>query len=164
MSTQRESVEKVRGIADYQFGIGSGEALFSDSVRIVYSRRTGKIKYIYEGEVLLATLRPLDGYLSLTLAGAEKLIRNLPQPRYFVKVSDEAASFVAKGGNVFAKYVEDVDVELRPRDEVIVLDSKCRVIAVGKAVLSGVEMKKFRYGVAVNTRRGVLERKIKKNP
>jgi len=41
-------------------------------------------------------------------------------------------------------------------EEVIVLNSKRRVVAVGKAALSGAEMKSFSKGVAVKVRRGRL--------
>ncbi|MEM2876206.1 MAG: PUA domain-containing protein, partial [Candidatus Bathyarchaeia archaeon] len=160
MSTLRDSVEKLRSIADYQFGSGAGKALFSDDVRITYSRKTGKIRCIYEGDSLIATLRPLDGYLSLTVAGAEKLIRGFSTPRYFIMVTEEAVPFVSRGGSVFAKYVKDADEEIRPKDEVVVIDSEGRVVAVGRSILSGVEMKKFRSGIAVKTRRG-LEEKVK---
>lgn len=161
MSTPKESVEKVRRIADYQFGLGAGKALFPERIRITHSKRTGKVRYVYEGRELLATLKPLDGYLSLTIAGAKRLVEKLSPPRYFVMVSDAAAPFVAKGSNVFAKYVLDADASIRPRDEVVVVDSEFKVIAVGRAVLSGVEMKKFKFGVAVETRSGVLKEKLK---
>jgi archaeosine-15-forming tRNA-guanine transglycosylase len=46
-------------------------------------------------------------------------------------------------------------------EEIIILNGKQRVIAVGKAVLSGDEMKAFKRGVAVKVRRGNLE-KVKK--
>jgi len=163
MSIQKDSVEKVRRIADYQFGLGAGEALFPDGITIIHSKRTGKVRYVYEDGVLLATLKPLDGYLSLTIAGAKRLMEKLSPPRYFVMVSDAAAPFVAKGGNVFAKYVVEADEAIRPRDEVAIVDSRFKVIAVGRAMLSGVEMKKFKFGVAVETRSGMLKEKLK-NP
>ncbi|MCD6529446.1 pseudouridine synthase [Candidatus Bathyarchaeota archaeon] len=157
----KDSVEKVRRIADYQFGLGAGETLFPDGITIIHSKRTGKVRYVYECGKLLATLKPLDGYLSLTIAGAKRLAEKFSPLRYFVVVSESAVPFVAKGGNVFAKYVLDADEAIRPRDEVIVVDSKFKVIAVGRAVLSGVEMKKFRFGVAVETRSGVSKEKLK---
>ena len=46
-------------------------------------------------------------------------------------------------------------------EEVIVFNSNNEVIAVGRAVLSGIEMRDFTRGVAVKVRRGRLE-KIKK--
>ncbi len=63
---------------------------------------------------------------------------------------------MAEGRNVFAKHVVEADKELRPQDEVIVVDEEDNLVAVGKAVLSGEEMKVFKHGVAVKVRKGKL--------
>ncbi|MEM3703718.1 MAG: PUA domain-containing protein [Candidatus Bathyarchaeia archaeon] len=47
--------------------------------------------------------------------------------------------------------------EIRPKDEVIVVNEKGDFLAVGKAVLSGEEMTAFKSGVAVKVRRGCME-------
>ncbi|RLI35427.1 pseudouridine synthase, partial [Candidatus Bathyarchaeota archaeon] len=44
--------------------------------------------------------------------------------------------------------------EIRPGDEVAVVNGEDRLLAVGKAVLSGVEMASFKSGAAVKVRRG----------
>ena len=77
--------------------------------------------------------------------------------RLWVRIQEEAEPFVAKGKSVFAKHVMDADEEIRPQEEVIIVNKKGEVLAVGKAVLSGKEMKAFRRGVAVRVRRGVAE-------
>ncbi len=77
-------------------------------------------------------------------------------PRLWVKVSDEAASFISGGRSVFAKHVIAADREIRPQEEVIVLNED-KVIAVGKAVLTGREMTAFKRGVAVRVRKGIEE-------
>lgn len=77
--------------------------------------------------------------------------------RLWVKIQEEALSFVAGGRSVFAKHVIDADEEIRPQEEVIAVNEKDEVLAVGRATLSGKEMKKFRRGVAVRVRRGVAE-------
>jgi predicted RNA-binding protein (TIGR00451 family) len=51
----------------------------------------------------------------------------------------------------------EADDEIRPKDEVIVVNENGEVLAVGRAVLSGEEMKAFKTGVAVKVRRGSLE-------
>jgi len=150
-------LQKIRSIADYQLGKGAGKALFPDSVHIVFSRRTGRIRHIYLGNKLLATLRPKDGMFSLTLAGAKRLMLGLKPSRLWVKVEKDAEPFVAKGKSVFAKHVVDADCEIRPQEEVVVIDENEEVLAVGKAVLTGKEMKAFKHGVAVKVRRGVSE-------
>lgn len=160
-SGSSEVLQKIRRVADYQFGRGVGKKLFPDNIAVVFSKRTGRIKYVYLDEKLLATLKPTVGFFSLTIEGAEKLIESLEPKRLWVQIQEDAVVFVAKGGDVFARHVVNVDEEIRPREEVIVLDEKNRVIAVGTAMLSGKEMVDFKRGVAVKVRKGDLE-KIKK--
>jgi len=157
LRTKCDTLEKIRSIADYQLGKGAGKALFPDNVNIVFSKTTGRIRHIYLRKELLATLRPTDGMFSLTIHGAKRLIRGANSPRLWVKVSNEAASFIAKGRSVFAKHVTAADPEIRPQEEVIVLNEDNRVVAVGKAVLTGKEMTVFKRGVAVRVRRGIEE-------
>jgi len=52
-----DSLQRIRSIADYQFGLGVGEKLFPDNVQIEYSRATGRIRYINLNGERLATLR-----------------------------------------------------------------------------------------------------------
>jgi len=153
-------LQKIRRVADYQFGDGVGTNLFGDDVTVTFSKRTGRIRHIFLNGELLATLKPRDGFFSLGIEAAKRLARVEPK-RLWVRVQEEAVGSVEKGGDVFAKHVVDVDEEIRPREEVIVLDKKDRVVAVGKAVLSGKEMRDFGRGVAVRVRRGSLE-KVKK--
>ncbi len=93
----------------------------------------------------------------MSVAGAKRVLEGAKHPRLWVKVSKDAAPFVAKGKSVFAKHVFDADMEIRPREEVMVLDEKDNVLAVGRAVLTGAEMKAFKCGVAVRVRRGASE-------
>ena len=153
-----DALQKIRSVADYQFGKDVGAKLFPDTVRIVYSKNTGKIRHIHLGEELLATLRPTTGLFVLTIAGAQRMMRQVNPPRLWVKVEDYAEPFVAKGRSAFAKHVTDSDPEIRPLDEVLVLDNKNNVLAVGRALLSGNEMKSFSRGIAVRVRRGVAEK------
>ena len=70
----KDNLQKIWSIANYQFGRGVGEVLFPNSVRIVYSKNTGKIRHIYLEKELLATLQPTTGQLILTIAGAKRII------------------------------------------------------------------------------------------
>ncbi len=156
-SNDRDSLQRIRSIADYQFGKGVGRILFPNNVRIVYSKRTGRIRHIFLEDKLLATLRPKDGFFSLTIEGAKRLLKKIELLRCKVEVNDEVAGFIAEGRNLFAKHVVDADNDIRPNEEVIILDSKSRLLAVGKAALTGREMKRFHTGVAVRTRKGIKE-------
>ena len=150
-------MRRIRSIADYQFGKGVGVKLFPDGVEIEFSKRTGRIRYIYVDGKRLATMRPTDGLFSLSIAGAKRVVENSCDAKCFVTVQKDVSKFIAEGGDVFATHIIRADNEIRPKDEVIVLDEDGNVLAVGKAVLSGEEMKAFRCGVAVKVRRGCLE-------
>ena len=153
-----DALQKIRSVADYQFGKNTGTKLFPDTVKIVYSKNTGKIRHIYLQEELLATLRPTTGLLILTVAGAKRLIQEINLPRCWVKVNEDAEPFVMKGRSTFAKHVIDADPTIRPNTEVIVINKKSKVLAVGRAILTGTEMKQFNRGMAVRVRRGVTEK------
>ncbi|MEM3725666.1 MAG: PUA domain-containing protein [Candidatus Bathyarchaeia archaeon] len=150
-------LRRIRSVADYQFGKGVGAKLFPDSVEIEFSKRTGRIRYVYLDGKRLATMRPTDGLFSLSITGAKRIVENACDAKCFVTVQRDVSKFIAEGGDVFAAHVVRADCEIRPKDEVIVLDEDGNVLAVGRAVLSGEEMKAFRCGVAVKVRRGCAE-------
>jgi uncharacterized protein with predicted RNA binding PUA domain len=151
------SLVKVRCIADYQFGKGVGAQLFPDNVEIQYSPRTGRIRYINLYGERLATLRPTDGVLSLSLKAAVFMAEKTPFAKCFVTVQNEVSKFIAAGGDVFAVHVVKVDSEVGAKDEVIALDEDGQVLAVGRTMLSSEEMKAFKTGVAVKIRHGNKE-------
>ena len=154
---QQIALNKVRSIANYQFGKGAGIALFPENVEINCSKATGRIRFVFLRKRLLATLRAGDGMVALTLTGAKRLLDAFPIPKFRVVVKDDVASFIADGRNVFAKHVVKADPEIRPYEEVVVTRSNDKVLAVGKALLTGEEMLVFRRGVAVKVRKGLTE-------
>lgn len=149
--------QRVRYIADYQFGKGVGAKLFPESIEIVLSPRTGRIRYINLGGERLATLRPTDGLLSLSIKAAKFITENIPEAKCFVTVKNDVSPYIARGGDVFAVHVVAVDEEIRAKDEVIATDENRQVLAVGRAVLSAGEIQAFKTGVAIKTRHGTNE-------
>ncbi len=154
MDLMDDALRRIRGVADYQFGRGVGSALFPDSVEIQFSRATGRIRYVNLNGERLATLRPTDGLLSLSVFAACLMVEQLGFAGSLVTVRSDVAAFVADGGDVFAVHVVKVADGVRAKDEVVVVDEGCRVLAVGRALLSSSEMKAFQTGVAVKVRHG----------
>lgn len=148
---------RIRAIANYQFETDIGSALFPEDIKITYSKRTGRPRHFYLEGTVIATLRPTDGFLSLTLVGAKRLAEALPPPRFRVVVREDVVKFIAEGKDVFAKHVVNADPQLRAGEEVIVTSPDSEVIAVGKALLTGKEILRFKRGVAVKVRKGVNE-------
>ena len=78
----------------------------------------------------------------------------LHPPRYRVRVTRGVEGYILKGGDVFAKHVVSVDPELRPEEEVLVVDSRDRLLAVGRSFFNAEEMLSFHVGVGVKVRHG----------
>jgi conserved protein with predicted RNA binding PUA domain len=147
-------LRRIRSIADYQFGEGAGNKLFPDNITIEYSHSTGRIRYINLDSQRIATLRPTDGLLSLSIAAACSLAKSNPSAPCFVTIRQDISKFVAEGGDVFAAHIVKADPEIHAKDEVIVLNEAGQVVAVGRAFLSSAEMAAFKTGVAIKVRHG----------
>jgi predicted RNA-binding protein (TIGR00451 family) len=146
-------IERLRAIADFQFGHGAGALLFPENTRIEYSKNTSKPRHIFIDDILLASYRPNDALFTITIAGAGRL-NQLPGFISYVVVKDDVLEFIEEGKNLFAKHVQEAGTGIRPGDEVIVRDSSGGVAAVGKTILTANEMARFKTGVAVKIRRG----------
>lgn len=145
-------LKRARMIADLQFGRGAGDALFPDETTFSLSK-TGRLRYLYSGKERIATVRARDGLLTLSMLGAKRLHSLFPAPRLRVTASDDAAPFIVKGGNLFARHVASMDPDIRAGEEVLVVDSKDMLLATGKAALAPEEMLQMKRGVAVLIRR-----------
>ena len=73
-----EELNRIRGIAEYQYGHGAGLILFPNDIRLIHSRNTGRIRHIELNGDLQATFRPNDGALTLTIPAAQRLVDAFP--------------------------------------------------------------------------------------
>jgi len=144
--------QRVSAVCDMQFGKGASKALLNGKVRIVKSKKTGKIRNIYNDEKHVLSMRANDGMFTLKLAGGKILHKYLKFPRLRVVVKEDAVPFIKDGKSVFSKFVKDCDSTLRPFDECLVVDKKDNLLAVGRCLLNSVEMLSFMYGMAVKNR------------
>ena len=154
MSYQLSHLKRVRTIADYQFGRGAGEILFSDNVVFQLST-TKRIRQILLDNERLATVRAKDGMLTLSIKGARKLHGFIKYPGQRVVVNSEAAPFVGKGKTAFSRHVLEVDPEIRAGQEVLVVDENDKLLATGRTALCALEMQAFKKGIAVDIRSGI---------
>jgi uncharacterized protein with predicted RNA binding PUA domain len=151
------ALKRIRSVADYQFGKSVGAKLFPENVKILFSKTTGRIRYVSLNGERLATLRPTDGFLSLSIAAARRVAENADSAQCFVTVRNDVSKFVADGSDVFAAHVVKADDAIHAKDEVIVVDENGKVLAVGRTLLSSSEMKAFKTGIAVKVRHGCAE-------
>lgn len=147
--------EKIRRVADYQFGKGAGDALTDGEVRAVRSKRTDKIRNVFLNDDHVLSMRAHDGLFTLKLGGARILHRTFGPPKMRVVVNVDALEFVREGRNVFAKFVVECDEGLRPGDEVLVVDEEDALLAVARALMNREEMLAFQRGIASRVREGL---------
>jgi len=88
------------------------------------------------------------------MEGAELIHSMTRSPTQRVVVRRNVAEYARAGRSIFAKHVLRYDPQIRPGDEVIVVDEDDDLLAVGRAVLSGEEMLSIKRGVAMKTREG----------
>ncbi len=131
----------MRAMADYQFGDGAGDMLFSD---IRTEGRYPKLRARNSDGDQLAVTVPQYGVLALTLAGAKEWVESdAPTKRV------EIDGFVPHG-SVLAPGVVDASEDIRPGDEVVIEGPKA--FGVGRAEMSGPEMTDSTRGIASSVR------------
>jgi uncharacterized protein with predicted RNA binding PUA domain len=145
---------QLRTVADYQFGTGAGAALFPTDERLRIDRTSsGRPSQVHADSGRVVTYA-VDGRFTLGVEGGLRLVERFDAPTYRVVVGDESEPFVRDGKNAFAKFVRQVDTNVRPGDEVAVVDESDALLAVGRAELSGETMTDFETGMAVKVRSG----------
>ncbi|MFX0018378.1 MAG: PUA domain-containing protein [Promethearchaeota archaeon] len=156
------TLRKVKAICDYQFGPLITDVLFdnNNNIHIEFSKNTGRMRHIYYHENLLLNFRPTNGFFTLSIFSAKKIIRSVPKPILRVIVQNEISEFIKKGRNVFCKHIIDIDDNLRALDEVIVVNQKDELLAIGKLMFPVPYLRSFKRGIAVNVRRGIDKSKI----
>jgi uncharacterized protein with predicted RNA binding PUA domain len=145
---------RLRTVADYQFGAGAGAALFPRDDALEVTHSTGGRPRQVRAEAGRVVSYGTDGRFTLGLEGGRRLVTTLPAPAARVVVGSESEPFVRDGKNVFAKFVRDVDDDVRPSDELAVVHEDGGVLAVGRAEIAADAMRDFETGMAVKVRAG----------
>ena len=148
-------LKRISAVADMQFGKNASKALFFGDIKIVKSKKTGKIRNIYCDEQHILSMRASDGLFTLKIRGAQLLHTYFKHPKLRVIVENDAVSFIKEGKSVFAKFVNDCDQDLLPLDECLIVDKKDNLLSVGRCLLNRSEMLSFNFGMAVKTRESI---------
>lgn len=162
MSSNSLDLRKVKAISDYQFRSSTTDILFKNEefIWIKYSKNTNKIKYIFENEHLLLSFKPTNGLFTLSLFAAQKIVKHTEKPYMRAIVLDEISEFIKKGRNVFCKHVCDIDPNLRPLDEVVIVNQEEDLLAVGRLMIPVHYINTFDTGVAIKVRKGINKSKL----
>jgi 7-cyano-7-deazaguanine tRNA-ribosyltransferase len=146
---------RVRGVSDMQFGNGASDALFKGEMKLIKSKKTDKIRNVLVNGEHILSMRASDGMFTLKIPGAKLLHKGFPPQKLRVVVEDDSVEFNREGKNVFAKFVVECDDEIRPMDEVLIVNKKDELIAIGRALMNREEMLCYKIGIAVKVREGI---------
>ena len=144
-----DSILKIKHTIDALFGPGVSKYL-PKNIRFTYSKKTGRIQHVYEGENLLCTLR-IDGGLAITPNFAQLLVKSRKFRENCVEIDEDSKPFVEKGSSVFCNHVTWRGKNILIGSDVPVLYGN-KVIAVGRAMVSSKMMASLRRGVAIKIR------------
>ncbi|WP_321421238.1 DUF5591 domain-containing protein [uncultured Methanobacterium sp.] len=129
----------LRSIARYQFNTRDADQLVPDD----YKLRGRFDRRLMQGDEQIAVLHHDNGLYSLNIKGG--IILNE------IGVNWVEIDFDMKTNTLFAPGVVDAHPGIIPKDEVVIV-RKGEVIGVGKAIMTGKEMKRGEKGVAVRVR------------
>ncbi|MBU0762940.1 MAG: hypothetical protein KKD39_07925, partial [Candidatus Altiarchaeota archaeon] len=146
-------IYKLRAIMEYQFGEGAGE-LLPDNLVVKKSRNTKRIRWLYRGKNMIASVRASDHFIIPHEELARGLLQKFPHPllRVVMKDDKEAMDCVREGKSVMCKFVEEVDPDLRCGDECIVVDKDGNYIRCATLHLAPKEIMDFKRGMAARVR------------
>jgi predicted RNA-binding protein (TIGR00451 family) len=156
------NLRKVKAISDYQFGKEITDVLFENEKGIYFkfSKNTGKIKHVYDKDRVILNFRPANGFFTLSIYSAKKIIDLIPPPKLRAIVMSEITDFIKIGRNVFCKHIINIDENLRPNDEIIVVNQEDEILAIGKLMLPVPYVRSFKTGVAIKVRKGIAKSKL----
>jgi len=147
----------IKALAAYQFGIEVAEALFKkeimNSLKPKFSGKTGRIRYIFLNNAPYLSIRTSDGFLTLSIKAAREVLSSLSKFENLVVVDKNAVKSMLERKEVLAKQVKEVSKNLKAGSEVIVIDEDRKIIAVGRAILSGREMLEIKRGAVIKLRK-----------
>lgn len=148
--------EKISYHIDALFGKGVSNVLPKE-LSFIYSRKTGRIKSFGINDQLVGTLRS-DGGIALTIFGASILLNSSNFKQNCIIPNHDALPFVSEGRSLFCKHVEWFGSNINIGSEVVVIDKKGEVVAVGKSVVSQSQLHGGIADVAVKVREGIKSR------
>lgn len=147
-ASKRELI-KIWGILAYQFDPIIASSLLNpeDSIEIIISPK-GKLRHIIRRNKRILTLRPSSGTFSISIEAAKIITKVSEPPRYRAIIKEDRDL----KGSVLARDVLEVDPNIRPNDEVIVVNKDDKVVGVGRAKIAGDLMKLLNYGEVIRLR------------
>ena len=133
---------------DTLFGAGVSK-LLPKGIELKKSKKTGRIRSVYDKEQLLLTPRS-DGGLAITVHCAKLFLKSKKFQENCLHIDKESKEFIENGKSVFCNHVVSCGKNIKIGSDVPVL-YKNQVIGVGKSILSSKMIMSQNRGVAIKS-------------
>lgn len=151
MASKPSAVELAKILTTLEYQFPEIKIYEIPKISVSRSKKTKRVNEVYSGEHLLFTLRPMDGRFIPTMEGGRFLMEKGLKTNIVVAM-EEAVPFVSKGKSLFNKHVQKTTENVTPNSEVLVLDPKGNLIAVGTSQHPSYAMEQLDNGVAVKVK------------
>ena len=137
------SIRRLKSVADFQYGLGVGDILFSEAIKI--KGKYPKDLQIFREKDHIGYLNTKTGYLSIYPKTAD-IISSISK-----NILEFGANQV-KGSNIFAPGCLSADEQILPNDEIFVVFEN-KVVATARAIVSGKDMNKMTSGIVAEVKK-----------
>jgi predicted RNA-binding protein (TIGR00451 family) len=137
-------IRKLIKIADYQYGLGSGNKLFVEGIKTKRNQTGTKIKiFNKKNNESIGRFDFRTGQIKLSINGVKKLLPFEENINYLIFDGEKI-----KGSNLFRPGVIDFSPNIMPESNVFVLNkTKQKIIAVGNAIIGSNNIKNTKKGI-----------------
>ncbi|MCE4602737.1 MAG: hypothetical protein F7C08_02355 [Desulfurococcales archaeon] len=142
-------LERIYAILLYQFNDRVADALING--RITYRIVRGDVREVYRDGELILVRRPTDGLFSISLVAGELIQRAEKPPGFRIVVRGDREI----RGSVLARDVVGIDENLRPGDEVVIVDEEDRLVGVGRLRVPPIMLNGLERGEVARVRKRV---------
>jgi archaeosine synthase len=140
ISKKGKKIHNIQQLSKFQFGINFiPNEIFINHKGQIFTKVDNKNQQI-------ASINPKNGLLILTLSGGELLWNIGGSEVYYVEVD-----YGIKKGSLFPPGFVDCNENISYNDEVVLIKDD-EFLGIGRALMSGLEMKKAKHGALVNIR------------
>ncbi|AEF96314.1 archaeosine synthase subunit alpha [Methanotorris igneus] len=142
LKKKEQKIHNYQQLAKFQFGVN-----FIPNDVVIKERPNKRFLINKDGKLVqICSLNENNGLFVLTLQGGELLWELSRKDSLYVEVN-----YDIRKGSLFAPGFKDCNENISVNDEVILIKDD-EVVGVGRALMSGLEMKKAKHGALVNIR------------
>ena len=114
-----DPVLKMKHTLDALFGSGVSRQLPKD-IDFKFSKKNGRIRYVYQNSNLLCTLRT-DGGIALTPYFAKMLLKSKKFPENCIEIDNDSKPFVEQGKSVFCGHIKKCGKKMMKKCVILIL-------------------------------------------